>query len=63
MKSLLEKQEIGEAIIENVLISVFYSLHRFKEGHQYSREVCLYYIILLFFIFFLKFKLIILFYS
>merc|ERR1712000_242688 len=39
MKSLLEKQEIGEAIIENVLISVFYSLHRFKEGHQYSREL------------------------
>ena len=39
MKNLLEKQEIGEAIIESVLVSVFYSLHRFKEGHAHSRDV------------------------
>lgn len=39
MKELLEKQEIGEAIIESVLIPIFYSLHRFKEGHEYSRQV------------------------
>lgn len=36
---LLEKPEIGPHIIEDVLILILHSLHKYKEGHTFSREI------------------------
>ena len=39
--SLLDKPEIGEAIIESVLVYIFYAIQESKDGqYPYSREVC-----------------------
>ena len=45
MTSLLDKQELGENIIDNVLPYIFYSVHKFKDGFPFSREVCFFLII------------------